>query len=68
MCLYAVTSGDEYIWSLPVQYYGEFMKAPYVMTLLEFVIISTIIKSMGLIALAYVARLYRYYSKRVLFL
>ena len=51
MCLYAVTSGDEYIWSLPVQYYGEFMKAPYVMSLLEFVIISTLIKSMGLIGI-----------------
>lgn len=51
MCLYAVTSGDEYIWSLPVQYYGEFMKAPYVMSLLEFVIISTLIKSMGLIVI-----------------
>ena len=52
MCLYAAISGKGYIWSLSIQNYSEFTKAPYVMTLLEFVVISTLIKSMGLIVIA----------------
>ena len=51
ICAYALISGDGYIWGLPIQYYSEFTEAPYVMTLLEYVFVTIVIKAFGLIVI-----------------
>ena len=51
VCAYAFISGDGYIWGLPIQYYSEFTEAPYVITLLEYVLATIVIKAFGLIVI-----------------
>ncbi|MBQ2982560.1 MAG: hypothetical protein IJD58_10635 [Lachnospiraceae bacterium] len=51
ICAYCVVSGDSYIWKLPIQYYGEYIEAPYIISLLEYVIVTVVLKAIGLIVI-----------------
>ena len=51
ICVYAFISSDSYIWGLPIQYYSEFTEAPYVITLLEYVFVTILVKAFGLIVI-----------------
>ena len=49
VCAYSLVSGDGYIWKLPIQYYEEYIEAPYIITLLEYVMVTAVLKAIGLI-------------------
>ena len=51
ICVYAFISSDSYIWGVPIQYYSEFTEAPYVITLLEYVFVTILVKAFGLIVI-----------------
>lgn len=49
ICAYSLVSGNSYIWTLPIQYYEEYIEAPYIITLLEYVIVAVVLKAIGLV-------------------
>ncbi len=66
-CLYVAIAGDGYIWSMPIQCNNEFINAPYVITLLEFVIITIILKAIGLIVIGVCSGIISLFFKKSIF-